>query len=271
MSGGVIWYNVFNKEIRKGATAFSFLMDGFSRRKINKFLRRIPRVVSFYLRNERAKCEFIHIFERMSKYVAEPIFRKFFASHRPLSNSPTSKCTDYLSPALSSAEAERDVEPSPPQRRGQGEVSLTKRQGEDSGKVVLSTVHQAKGLEWEAVFIINLANGSFPSERSAREPRGLEEERRLLYVAITRAKRKLVLTYPMAGGMYGDFLSGPSRFLDEINPDFINDHSLLSSDVTVLNDPSEGVEYVSEDPASSADGAPKKFSPGSFLRDINDL
>ena len=82
-------------------------MRVFSGRKLKKFLRRIPRVVSFYLRNERAKCEFIHIFERMSKYVAEPIFRKFFASHRPLSNSPTSKCTDYLSPALSSAEAER--------------------------------------------------------------------------------------------------------------------------------------------------------------------
>ncbi len=133
-----------------------------------------------------------------------------------------------------------------------------------SDKIILSTVHQAKGLEWEAVFIINLANGSFPSERSAREPRGLEEERRLLYVAITRAKRKLFLTYPMAGGMYGDFLSGPSRFLDEINPDFINDHSLLSTDVTVLNDPSAGVEYVSEE-------EPKKLRPGSFLRDIDDL
>ena len=193
---------------------------------------------------------FAEKFDDLAEFLASTTLQESFAP-------PT-----YLSPALSSVEAERGVEPSPPQRRGQGEVSPLA--GTVSGKVVLSTIHQAKGLEWEAVFMINLANGSFPSERSSREARGLEEERRLFYVAVTRAKRKLFLTYPMAGGMYGDFLPGPSRFLEEISSDALNDHSLLSTDVTVFNDPSAGVEYISEE-------APKKFSPGSFLRDINDL
>ncbi|MFA6106033.1 MAG: UvrD-helicase domain-containing protein [Patescibacteria group bacterium] len=131
-------------------------------------------------------------------------------------------------------------------------------------KIVLTTVHQAKGLEWTAVFIINLSNGAFPSERSAREPKGLEEERRLFYVAVTRAKKHLYLTYPMAGGAFGDFLSGPSRFLDEIGTELLDDHSLLSTDVTVLNDDSAGITYVPE-------SRPKKIRPGSFLVDVEDL
>lgn len=131
-------------------------------------------------------------------------------------------------------------------------------------RVVLSTIHQAKGLEWEAVFVINLANGSFPSERASREPNGLEEERRLLYVAITRAKKHLHLSYPMAGGAFGDFLSGPSQFLDEIDPELLEDHSMLSTDTSVLNDPSAGIEYVSEP-------KPHRLKPGSFLIDINDF
>ncbi len=142
------------------------------------------------------------------------------------------------------------------------------QQQSSSAKIVLSTIHQAKGLEWEGVFIINLSNGSFPSERSLKESNGLEEERRLFYVAITRAKKQLYLTYPMAGGAYGDFLAGPSMFLNEIAVDLLDDHSLLTTDTTVLNDPSAGVEYIAED---DSDTRPKKIKPGSFLQDIADL
>lgn len=132
-------------------------------------------------------------------------------------------------------------------------------------KVVLSTVHQAKGLEWSAVFIINLAAGAFPSDRSLNERNGLEEERRLLYVAITRAKKYLHLTYPMAGGGFGDSLSGPSIFLGEISSHLLDDHSLLSaSSSLVLNDEEAGVTYIDEN-------KPLRIKPGSFLRDLNDL
>src|SRR5256712_406749 len=69
--------------------------------------------------------------------------------------------------------------------------------GEPDEKLTLSTVHQAKGLEWRAVFLIWLADGRFPSAPALRAPDGEEEERRLFYVAVTRAKDELDLTYPM--------------------------------------------------------------------------
>ncbi len=132
-------------------------------------------------------------------------------------------------------------------------------------KVVLSTIHQAKGLEWEAVFIINLASGAFPSDRAFREPNGLEEERRLFYVAITRAKKHLHLTYPMSGlGRQSFSDGGPSLFLGEISSDLLDDHSLLSGNGLVLNDEEAGVTYESED-------KPLRITPGSFLRSIDDL
>ncbi len=138
-----------------------------------------------------------------------------------------------------------------------------------SGRIVLSTIHQAKGLEWTAVFIINLSTGAFPSERSLREENGLEEERRLFYVAVTRAKKFLYLTYPMAGGTFGDFLAGPSPFINEIEPGLLDDHSLLSINNTVLDDPAADVRYVSEEDEWNA--KPKKIKPGSLLADVDDL
>jgi superfamily I DNA/RNA helicase len=138
-------------------------------------------------------------------------------------------------------------------------------QNQSGEKIVLSTVHQAKGLEWQAVFVINMASGAFPGDRSLQEPGGLEEERRLFYVAITRAKRHLYLTYPMAGGAWGDSMSGPSLFLAEINSDLLDDRSLLSTgNGLMLNDEEAGVSYIDET-------KPLKIRPGSFLRDLNDL
>ncbi len=132
-------------------------------------------------------------------------------------------------------------------------------------KVVLSTIHQAKGLEWSAVFIINLASGAFPGDRAFHEPNGLEEERRLFYVAITRAKKYLHLTYPMSGGGWGDSAPGPSIFLGEISSDLLDDHSLLSmGNGLVLNDEEAGVTYEAED-------KPLRIKPGSFLRSLEDL
>jgi len=67
----------------------------------------------------------------------------------------------------------------------------------DEDYLILSTIHSAKGQEWDAVFLLNLADGNFPSEFSTGEPGRIEEERRLLYVAMTRAKRELHLIAPL--------------------------------------------------------------------------
>ena len=67
----------------------------------------------------------------------------------------------------------------------------------DEDYLVLSTVHSAKGQEWDAVFVLNVTDGSFPSEFSTGKPKLVEEERRLMYVAMTRAKQSLTLVAPL--------------------------------------------------------------------------
>lgn len=87
--------------------------------------------------------------------------------------------------------------------------------------VTLSTIHSAKGLEWHSVFIIHAVEGFFPSSRSAENLETLEEERRLMYVAATRAKQNLFVTYPMNifDREAGTTLSKPSRFISEMTKD----------------------------------------------------
>jgi DNA helicase-2/ATP-dependent DNA helicase PcrA len=86
----------------------------------------------------------------------------------------------------------------------------------DDEILTLSTIHSAKGLEWNTVIITNCLDGRFPSVHAARDPEDLEEERRLMYVAATRAKEHLIITYPT--NLYdresGIVLSKPSRFID---------------------------------------------------------
>jgi DNA helicase-2/ATP-dependent DNA helicase PcrA len=87
----------------------------------------------------------------------------------------------------------------------------------DDSQVVLMTIHAAKGLEFPAVFIIGLEDGVFPHLRSIGEPEELEEERRLAYVALTRAQERLYLTHAWSRTLYGGTqYNPPSRFLDEI-------------------------------------------------------
>lgn len=83
--------------------------------------------------------------------------------------------------------------------------------------LVLSTIHSAKGLEWNTVFIPHLLDGLFPTARSWKDIRSLEEERRLFYVACTRAKRCLFLTMPHTVYSYYGYFTLPSRFLAEID------------------------------------------------------
>jgi len=99
----------------------------------------------------------------------------------------------------------------------------------DEERVRLSTVHQAKGLEFDVVFVIMLCDGLFPSSRSIDIPDGEEEERRLFYVAVTRARNELYLSYPMVrSGFSGEGfeLQHPSRFLSEIPPELVEEWNL---------------------------------------------
>jgi len=98
-------------------------------------------------------------------------------------------------------------------------------QNKDTEAVNLSSVHQAKGLEYHTVFVIWLTDGMFPSTRSLETRDAIEEERRLFYVAITRARDELYLTFPhmRLGGGYGDIFQRPSRFLKEIPTELIED------------------------------------------------
>ncbi|HLL76594.1 MAG TPA: ATP-dependent helicase [Pyrinomonadaceae bacterium] len=102
-------------------------------------------------------------------------------------------------------------------------------QGDDEDELLtLSSVHQAKGLEWRAVFIIWAADGKFPSPRSLRESEGEEEERRLWYVAVTRARDQLYITYPLmvVDHTRQTVLQRPSRFVTEVPPDLYEIWSL---------------------------------------------
>lgn len=89
---------------------------------------------------------------------------------------------------------------------------------DDPEQLTLTSVHQAKGLEWKVVFVIGLTEGSFPSSRSLDRAEAVEEERRLFYVAVTRAEDELYLTYPYMrlNAGYGDMFQRPSRFLSEV-------------------------------------------------------
>jgi len=90
----------------------------------------------------------------------------------------------------------------------------------DEDKVALSTIHQAKGLEWSYVFLIWCADGMIPLQRALKEEGGEEEERRLFYVAVTRAKDQLYLCYPALDYTHssGVLNLAPSRFIREIAP-----------------------------------------------------
>ena len=103
----------------------------------------------------------------------------------------------------------------------------------DPEQIRLSTIHQAKGLEFDVVFVMMLCDGLFPSSRAIESPGGEEEERRLFYVAVTRAKTELYLSYPLMRFMHGsggDAMQQRSRFLDEIDSNLVEEWNLQSFD-----------------------------------------
>lgn len=122
---------------------------------------------------------------------------------------------------------------------------------EDS--VILSTVHQAKGLEWEAVFVINMTDKSFPHPLCVSQEE-IEEERRLFYVATTRAGRYLHLSYPLSMFRYDGYQSlKPSPFLTDIDSQLLQ-HNEMSRSATYAAE--DGIEYTPD--------------PDGFLPDVSD-
>ncbi len=140
----------------------------------------------------------------------------------------------------------------------------------DQDKIVLSTIHQAKGLEWEAVFILNVSAGQFPSDRALNEDKGIEEERRLFYVAITRAKTYLHMSYPLVSNMNFGALGGPSMFLEEISKDLVEMSALAGNTYfSDLDDEDEGITYVADEDEPFPTKTKAKIT--SFLKSIDEL
>ena len=123
--------------------------------------------------------------------------------------------------------------------------------GEGQDAVQLMTVHAAKGLEFDAVFITGLEQGLFPHENSEAERDGLEEERRLMYVAITRARQRLYLTHAQTRLLHGQTrYCLPSRFLDELPEALLRSVGHASAGVGETGAFSESARYV-EEPATT--------------------
>ena len=123
-------------------------------------------------------------------------------------------------------EFEKETEEEPNLENFLSRVSLTTDLDEsdlDADRVTLMTLHAAKGLEFPVVFMAGMEEGIFPHARTLESPDELEEERRTCYVGITRAERKLYLTYARSRMLYGrSSYNAPSRFLEGI-PEWLND------------------------------------------------
>lgn len=120
---------------------------------------------------------------------------------------------------------------------------------DDSDKVILSTVHQAKGLEWDVVFIPWLTEGNFPVDFGGRKEVDIEEERRIFHVAVTRAGSELYLLFPITAKKKGGhrYYLQPSRFISELPPDLlepliIEDDKLCYEGSSPSNNPYENAE-----------------------------
>ena len=124
----------------------------------------------------------------------------------------------------------------------------------DEDYLVLSTVHSAKGQEWEAVFVLNVTDGNFPSEFATGKPEMIEEERRLLYVAMTRAKQSLSLIAPLRFHVTQQRRDG-DRHVYGARSRFMSDPVLATTERRFAGRPAEGRGRFSERPAKRIDVA----------------
>jgi DNA helicase-2/ATP-dependent DNA helicase PcrA len=133
----------------------------------------------------------------------------------------------------------------------------------DGTRVSLMTLHTAKGLEFPAVFVVGLEDGIFPHSRSLGEPDELEEERRLFYVGITRARRHLAVSHAWVRTIWGRTQHNiPSRFLTEIPSDLVTDVGLVTTreERNLSNDERRGQSYLATAPLSPRPSGPRASS-----------
>ncbi len=124
-------------------------------------------------------------------------------------------------------------------------TDMDKDDPEDRNKVTLMTVHSAKGLEYKYVYIVGLEENLFPSQRAMESPDGLEEERRLFYVALTRAKVAATLSYAEMRFKWGDMVfSHPSCFLREIDSQYLE--NVVGEEDDLLPRRAEGSQAIDE-------------------------
>ena len=139
---------------------------------------------------------------------------------------------------------------------------------DDFNKVTLMTVHAAKGLEFPYVFVVGLEENLFPSMMSGESQENLEEERRLFYVAITRAEKRIFLSFATSRFKWGQFIDcQPSRFLSELDDSFVEKHELAPK---TKKDLSPHKIYAKTKLKEREFSAPtKKFIPPKNLTNIN--
>ena len=107
---------------------------------------------------------------------------------------------------------------------------------EDKNKVTLMTIHSSKGLEFRNVYLVGLEEKLFPSEMTNFSPKELEEERRLFYVAVTRAEKELVITFAGQRYRWGKLNDcTPSRFIKDIDSEYVDFHSAFNDSIDNLN------------------------------------
>jgi DNA helicase II / ATP-dependent DNA helicase PcrA len=146
------------------------------------------------------------------------------------------------------------------------------RDESDDERMVLSTIHQSKGLEWHTVFVMGMTAATFPNRRALLEDNGIEEERRLFYVATTRAKQDLTFSYALAGGGESAFLRAPSPFLFEIPEELLERIGVTRLSPTPFwnDDRHEDGEPVIVLNRLGERAAPS-IKRASFLRDVDEL
>lgn len=147
------------------------------------------------------------------------------------------------------------------------EVSLATDQDtdkeEDKNKVTMMTIHSAKGLEFKHVFVVGLEEDLFPSSLAKMSARELEEERRLFYVAITRAEKSCILTYAKSRFKHGQSqMSAPSRFLKDIDPQYLADQSIGATGNTLFTTSPQQVNTEQQRKASAYDQLSASVSAG---------
>lgn len=139
---------------------------------------------------------------------------------------------------------------------------------EESEKIILMTVHAAKGLEFPVVFLVSMEEGIFPHLRSSNEESQIEEERRLCYVAITRAMKTLYITHAKERRIYRRVKAEPSRFLKEMPPKLLEDLSETPSWLSNQNTPQKENQklYINKTTDSKTDtNYEKKIYLGDYV------